>query len=110
MGDIIISGGDIYGDGVNIAARLEQLAEPGGVCISAAAHEQIRGQLDVSFEDLGPQQVKNISRPISAWSWRQRAADPLERLIGMTEREARAPPVRKAARRARRCRRSRCCR
>jgi adenylate cyclase len=88
VGDIILSGGDIYGDGVNIAARLEQLAEPGGVCISAAAHEQIRGQLDEPFEDLGPRQVKNISRPISAWSWRQRAADPVERLIGMREREA----------------------
>ncbi len=88
VGDIIMSGGDIYGDGVNIAARLEQLAEPGGICISAAAHEQIRGQLDVSFEDLGPQRVKNISRPIAAWSWRQRAAaDPLERLLRMTERK-----------------------
>jgi adenylate cyclase len=64
VGDIIIEDGDIFGDGVNIAARLEALAEPGGICISAAAHEQVRDKLDVSFEDMGEQQVKNIARPV----------------------------------------------
>jgi adenylate cyclase len=63
VGDIIIEDGDIFGDGVNIAARLEALAEPGGICISAAAHEQVRDRLDISFDDLGDQQVKNITRP-----------------------------------------------
>jgi adenylate cyclase len=64
VGDIIIEEGDIFGDGVNIAARLEALAEPGGICISAAAHEQVRDKLDFSFEDMGEQQVKNIARPV----------------------------------------------
>jgi TolB-like protein/class 3 adenylate cyclase len=64
VGDIIIEDGDIFGDGVNIAARLEALAEPGGICISAAAHEQVRDKLEFSFEDMGEQQVKNIARPV----------------------------------------------
>ena len=57
VGDIIIEDGDIFGDGVNIAARLEALAEPGGICLSAAAHEQVRDRLDLVFDDLGEQQV-----------------------------------------------------
>jgi TolB-like protein/class 3 adenylate cyclase/tetratricopeptide (TPR) repeat protein len=64
VGDIIIEDGDIFGDGVNIAARLEGLAEPGGICLSAAAHEQVRDRLDIAFVDLGEQQVKNITRPV----------------------------------------------
>ena len=64
VGDIIIEDGDIFGDGVNIAARLEALAEPGGICLSAAAHEQVRDRLDIAFNDLGEQQVKNIVRPV----------------------------------------------
>src|SRR5215471_748123 len=67
VGDIIIEDGDIFGDGVNIAARLEALAVPGGICISAAAHEQVRDKLDFSFEDLGEQQVKNIARPVRTY-------------------------------------------
>jgi TolB-like protein/class 3 adenylate cyclase/Flp pilus assembly protein TadD len=68
LGDIIIEDGDIFGDGVNIAARLEALAEPGGICLSAAAHEQVRDRLDIAFEDLGEQQVKNITRPVRTYS------------------------------------------
>src|SRR6516165_6650568 len=68
VGDIIIEDSDIFGDGVNIAARLEALAEPGGICISAAAHEQVRDKLDFSFEDMGEQQVKNIARPVHAFA------------------------------------------
>jgi len=64
LGDIIIEDGDIFGDGVNIAARLEALAEPGGICLSAAAYEQVRDRLDLAFDDLGEQQVKNIARPV----------------------------------------------
>ena len=64
LGDVILDDGDIFGDGVNVAARLEALAEPGGICISGAAHEQIRDKLDLAFEDLGEQQVKNIARPV----------------------------------------------
>jgi adenylate cyclase len=64
VGDIIIDSGDIYGDGVNVAARLEALAEPGGICISRAARDQVRDRLDFALEDLGEQAVKNIARPV----------------------------------------------
>jgi adenylate cyclase len=66
-GDVIVEGDDIYGDGVNVAARLEGLAEPGGVCISAKVHEEVRDRLDLSFEDLGEQEVKNIARPVKIY-------------------------------------------
>src|SRR5499433_1020676 len=68
LGDIIIEDGDIFGDGVNIAARLEALAVPGGICLSAAAHEQVRDRLDLAFDDLGKQQVKNIARPVRTYA------------------------------------------
>jgi adenylate cyclase len=68
LGDIIIDGDDIAGDGVNVAARLEALAEPGGICISAAVRDQMHGSLDVRFVDIGEQQVKNIARPIRVFS------------------------------------------
>ena len=64
VGDIIRDGRDIYGDGVNIAARLEALAKPGGICVSRVVRDQVRDKLDFGFEDLGEQQVKNIARPI----------------------------------------------
>jgi adenylate cyclase len=64
LGDIIRDGRDIYGDGVNIAARLEALAEPGGICVSRVVRDQVRDKLDFTFEDRGEQQVKNIARPI----------------------------------------------
>jgi adenylate cyclase len=64
QGDIIADDGDIFGDGVNLAARLEGLAEPGGICVSGGVRDEIRDKLDVGFEDLGEQQVKNISRPV----------------------------------------------
>src|SRR5258708_4858448 len=67
VGDIIIDGGDIFGDGVNIAARLETLCEPGGVCISRAANDQIRDKLSMAFADLGEQAVKNISRAVGVF-------------------------------------------
>ena len=67
VGDIIIDGDDIYGDGVNIAARLETLCEPGGVCISRAANEQIRDKLSIAFADLGEQAVKNIARAVGVF-------------------------------------------
>jgi adenylate cyclase len=63
VGDIIIEDSDIFGDGVNIAARLEGLAEPGGICLSAAAHEQVRDRLDIAFNDLGKQRSKTSQGP-----------------------------------------------
>ena len=68
LGDIIVDGNDIAGDGVNVAARLEALAKPGGICVSAAVREQVHGSLDVGFEDIGDQQVKNIMRPIRVFA------------------------------------------
>jgi TolB-like protein/Tfp pilus assembly protein PilF len=67
VGDIVIDGDDIHGDGVNIAARLEGLAEPGGIYVSAAVQEHVRGKLDVAFDDLGEQTVKNIARPVRVY-------------------------------------------
>ena len=69
VGDVMVRGGDLLGDGVNIAARLEQTAEPGGVCISGRVYEEVEGKLAVSFEDRGEQQVKNIARPIRVYAW-----------------------------------------
>ncbi len=63
-GDVIVEEGDIYGDGVNVAARLEALAEPGGICVSAIVRDQVEGRLDCAFEDLGERSLKNIARPI----------------------------------------------
>src|SRR5262249_25510006 len=76
LGDVIVEEGDIYGDGVNIAARLEALAEPGGICVSRVVHDQVRDKLDVAFEDLGEQQVKNIARPVHVWRVRLGAPTP----------------------------------
>jgi adenylate cyclase len=70
VGDIIIDDDDIFGDGVNIAARLEGIAEPGGVCISDDAYRQIRGKIDVAFENIGKQTLKNIAEPMEAWQLR----------------------------------------
>jgi adenylate cyclase len=67
LGDVIVEDGDIFGDGVNVAARLETLAEPGGICISAAVRDQVGDRLEVGYADLGDQQVKNITRPIRAY-------------------------------------------
>jgi class 3 adenylate cyclase len=68
LGDILIEGDDILGDGVNIAARLESIEEPGGICISVSAHDQVRGKVAVEFIDLGDQNLKNIARPIRAFA------------------------------------------
>src|SRR5262244_539039 len=67
LSDIIIDDNDIFGDGVNIAARLEALAEPGGICVSRMVRDQVRDKLAISFEDMGDQQVKNIARPVRAY-------------------------------------------
>ncbi|MBA5777352.1 adenylate/guanylate cyclase domain-containing protein [Stappia sp. F7233] len=67
LGDIIFDDGDIYGDGVNVAARLEQLADIGGICVTQAVYEQVCDRLEVAFEDLGDKALKNISRPMRVW-------------------------------------------
>jgi adenylate cyclase len=67
LGDVIAEAGDIFGDGVNVAARLEGLVEPGGICVSRVVRDQVRDKLDIAFEDMGEQQVKNIARPVRAY-------------------------------------------
>nr|WP_210262935.1 adenylate/guanylate cyclase domain-containing protein [Bradyrhizobium brasilense] len=76
VGDIIVDENDIFGDGVNIAARLEGIAEPGGICISDDAQRQIRGKVDAVFEDMGSQNLKNIAEPMRAWRLRINAGHP----------------------------------
>jgi TolB-like protein/Tfp pilus assembly protein PilF len=70
LGDVIVEGEDIFGNGVNVAARLEALAEPGGICVSRVVRDQVRDRLDYTFEDLGEQQVKNIARPVRVYALR----------------------------------------
>ncbi len=69
LGDVIVEGSDIFGDGVNIAARLESLADPGGICISNKVYEEVRDRVDQRFEDLGEQHFKNIDQPVRSWRW-----------------------------------------
>src|SRR5450759_314452 len=64
VGDVMVKGGDLFGDGVNIAARLEAIAEPGGICLSDDAYRQIRGKVHIGFDDLGVQTLKNIAEPM----------------------------------------------
>src|SRR5712671_5845003 len=73
QGDIVVEDGDIFGDGVNVAARLEGLAEPGGICVSARVQEDAAGRLDLAFEDIGEQALKNIARPVRVF--RVRSSD-----------------------------------
>ena len=68
IGDVIVQNRSLFGDSVNVAARLQVLAEPGGICLSGAAYEQIRGKIDAAFADIGPHQVKNIARPVDAFA------------------------------------------
>ena len=67
VGDVIVEGEKLYGDGVNIAARLEGLADPGGICISGTVHDQVENKLALSYEYLGEQTVKNIAKPVRVW-------------------------------------------
>jgi adenylate cyclase len=74
LGDVIVEGDDLYGDGVNIAARIEALADPGGVFVSNTVHNHVRDRLPFAFEDLGEQQVKNIARPVRVYRVREAGA------------------------------------
>jgi adenylate cyclase len=85
LGDIIIDEHDIFGDGVNIAARLEALAEPGGICVSRVVRDQVRDKLDFAFDDRGEQEVKNIARPVRVFD---------VRIAGETATPASDPPAR----------------
>jgi adenylate cyclase len=69
IGEVVVDGDDIFGDGVNVAARLQAIAIPGGICISGKVHDEIEGKLPTSFADAGAHEVKNISRPVQVWRW-----------------------------------------
>jgi len=75
LGDVIVEEHDIFGDGVNVAARLEALTEPGGICVSRMVRDQVRDKLDFAFEDTGEQQVKNIARPVRVYRVFDRVAE-----------------------------------
>src|SRR5215472_1284254 len=83
QGDIVVEDGDIFGDGVNVAARLEALAEPGGICVSARVQEDATGRLDLAFTDLGEQNLKNIARPIRVYRVRPEGLLPNPPLPGL---------------------------
>ena len=89
LGDIIVEGSDIYGGGVNVAARLEGLAEPGGICISGKVYDEVADKLPTAFEDLGKQKVKNIREPVRVYRWTGASADTMP---GMARAEE-APPL-----------------
>src|ERR1700724_1234383 len=88
LGDVIVEEHDIFGDGVNVAARLEGLAEPGGICISRVVRDQVRDRLDYAFEDVGERQVKNIARPVRVYALtpeaRGRSSTPLARPVSQS--------------------------
>ena len=74
VGDVVVEDGDLLGDGVNIAARLEALAEPGGICISDAVQKQLAGKTDFAFEDTGEHTLKNMAQPVRVWRWAKGSA------------------------------------
>src|SRR6185295_5938797 len=74
LGDIIVEGDDIFGDGVNVAARLQEIAPRGGICISSRVHDDVRDRLDTPFDDGGTQTLKNIARPVQVWRWQPSTA------------------------------------
>jgi TolB-like protein len=87
LGDVLVEGDDILGDGVNIAARLEGIAEPGGICLSEDAFRQVRGKVDVEFADIGEQRLKNIARPVRVYSLvSQHSAEPLPAALPLPDK------------------------
>ena len=91
LGDILIEGDDILGDGVNIAVRLERIAEAGGICISASAYDQVRDKVALVFADMGEQNLKNIARPVRAYALIRDGMVPKTRSAGVPARPAAAP-------------------
>src|SRR5262249_55924062 len=78
LGDVVVEGNDLYGDGVNVAARLEQLAEPGSIWVSASVYDQVKRRLDAAFDELGPQAIRNITDPVHVYRLLPRQPDDRE--------------------------------
>src|SRR6202171_4373028 len=91
LGDILIQGDDILGDGVNVAARLEGIAEPGGICISSSAYDQVRGKVGVEFADMGGQNLKNIARPVRVYAVVREGLGPPTKNASSTQSRVSAP-------------------
>jgi TolB-like protein/class 3 adenylate cyclase len=91
IGDVIVEPHDIFGDGVNIAARLESISEPGGICISSSAYDQVRGKVGVEFADLGEQNLKNIARPIRVYAVARNGPSPAAKGGSTTQSPLSAP-------------------
>src|SRR6516162_6530270 len=91
LGDVIIEGGDVFGDGVNIAARVGALAKPGSVYVSESVHDRVAGEIDLGFEDLGPQDLKNISRPIRVYRMAGEMAELSEELVSAAIKVSTSP-------------------
>src|SRR6185436_9865805 len=99
LGDVMVDGDDIYGDGVNIASRLQELAEPGGIVISGPVYDQVRNKLSVGFDSLGPQQMKNVA-PVVSYRVAMIGGDRGRASLPVSESPARpgaAPPAEPAA-------------
>ena len=93
IGDVIVEPHDIFGDGVNIAARLESIADPGGICISSSTHDQVRGKVGVEFADLGEQNLKNIDRPVQAYALVRDEPSPATHAERARPHASSAPPL-----------------
>jgi len=94
LGDVIVEDGDIHGDGVNVAARLEATAEPGGICVSGGVHDQVRGRLEYAFDDLGDQALRNINRAVRVYRIRTATAHRLLNIATTENRPVLALPDR----------------
>ena len=93
VGDVIFDDNDIFGDGVNIAARLEGIAEPGGVCMSDDAYRQVRGKVEIACDDMGPQPLKNIAEPMRAWRVRLTGQTPSAAQSGSAVSQSQVLPL-----------------
>ena len=98
VGDVIAEGGEIYGDGVNVAARLEGLAEPGGICVSGQVHDEVLGKCELGFEDLGEPALKNIARPVRVWRVTNAVGAATRCVAGLSLADPGGAPARRAAR------------
>jgi len=103
LGDVIVEAHDIFGDGVNVAARLEALAEPGGICISGTVRDHIGDRLPYAFENMGEQSVKNIARPVRVYAWRPDGVADLPVATVARATSVSQPPVAPVDRRAALC-------
>jgi adenylate cyclase len=98
QGDIVVEDDDIFGDGVNVAARLEGLADPGGICVSARVQEDVAGRLDLTFEDIGEQSLKNIARPVRVYRVRLASVENTPKMTPTESGPALALPDNRSAR------------